>query len=359
MLWSNCNDICYVCYFYRMSSKSTSTPGTSREPSPKKAKKHSRTEHQQLIHLYILKFEARESKLNVMLNKLYELADTDMLLCNRDTGLNDYSLNRKLADKLESVAKSLVGLSKRCTEKANDIREKISQAEDKKINMQDIVCTGEVLKPSDKCNFLKARHSSPKHWVTDEGKLIKREVCETISSDESGDEMEEFPGDMDTKFTYTKENNNTSDRYPCPDCDNLCRDSQELRNHQSHHHTELFRCMRCFTVCRSERSFYNHKQTHDRELNVCPVADCGMHFPLKTSLTNHLQKHSSDRLKCDKCPRTFQYRQSHIEHIKYRHRSTRTVPCPVCHKYFWTPTSMRSHRAKYHGLVSELYDGKV
>ena len=164
---------------------------------------------------------------------------------------------------------------------------------------------------------------------------------------------------MDTKFTYTKENNNPVKKYPCETCQKIFRDTQELCNHESHHHKELYCCMICFTVCRSERSFYNHKQMHDKALNVCPFPDCGMQFPLKMLLANHPQKHSSSRMMCDKCGKKFQYRQSHIEHIKYCHRSTRTVPCPVCRKYFWTPTSMRSHRAKYHGLVSDLHQGEV
>ena len=94
-------------------------------------------------------------KLHVMLNKMFDLADMDMLMCNHDTGVNYYSLNRKLGDKLEYVGKFLVGLSKRCMNKANEIHYEISTANDKKVNMQDIICTGDVLKFSKKCDFVK------------------------------------------------------------------------------------------------------------------------------------------------------------------------------------------------------------
>ena len=142
-----------------MALTSNNKQSTSK-PVKKKPKKHARTEHEQLVHPYILKFETRESKLHVMLNKMFDLARIrDMLLCDRDTGLNDYSLNKKLADKLDNVGKFLVGLSKRCTEKANEIHDKISAVEDKKVNMQDIVCTGVVLKESEKCDFLKEHDS--------------------------------------------------------------------------------------------------------------------------------------------------------------------------------------------------------
>ena len=86
---------------------------------------------------------------------MFELVNTDMLLCDPDSGVNNYSLNKKLADKLENVDKFLVGLSKRCMERANEIHDKIAAAEDKKINMQDIICTGKVLKPLEKCDFVK------------------------------------------------------------------------------------------------------------------------------------------------------------------------------------------------------------
>ena len=115
-----------------MASTSNAKPNKAGKKTTTKWKK---TRHELLIHPYILKFETRESKLHVMMNKLFDLADTDMLLCDRDSGVNDYSLNKKLADKLDNVGKYIVGLSKRCTDKANEIREKIARAKDKKINM--------------------------------------------------------------------------------------------------------------------------------------------------------------------------------------------------------------------------------
>ena len=54
----------------------------------------------------------QESKLHVMLNKMFKLVNTDMLLCDQDSGVNNYSFNKKLADKLENVDKFLVRLSK-------------------------------------------------------------------------------------------------------------------------------------------------------------------------------------------------------------------------------------------------------
>ena len=67
-----------------------------------------------------------------------------------------------------------------------------------------------------------------------------------------------------------------------------------------------------------------------------------------------MQMHRKDRIKCDTCDKTFQYRQNRIEHIHYAHRDEKTVLCPVCGKFYQTPTNMRSHHARRHGLVDDI-----
>ena len=83
-------------------------------------------EKQDLVHPYILKFDARQEKIVRMLNRLYELADNDMVICDCCTGLNNYSMNKKFADKLDNLAKVLVTLSTKCCEKATALWNKIS-----------------------------------------------------------------------------------------------------------------------------------------------------------------------------------------------------------------------------------------
>ena len=329
---------------------------SQKQPRGSKRKRH---EISELIHPYILKFDSRQEKILKMLNRLYELADNDLVICDRRTGLNDYTMNKKFADKLDNLAKFLLSMSTKCCQKATDLRNKISAAEDKKHQEnEEIFYIEEVLKATDKCDLVQNRKLlRSSRFKTDPDCLPpppppKRIPVLTISTDEEDEEI--YAGDADTKFMYPRENTIEQDRYKCTDCDKHFRDSQELRNHCAHHARELYRCLKCNTISRSERSFYNHKLTHSKSYN-CPVEDCGQFFRLKTSLTNHMQKHSEHRMHCSRCGKEFQYRQSCVEHEKYRHRATRTVPCPICKKMFWTPTSMRSHRSKYHTLVSEMY----
>ena len=149
--------------------------------------------------------------------------------------------------------------------------------------------------------------------------------------------------------------------FPCEDCEEVFRDSQELRNHQSNHHKELYRCLLYNTIYRSVRSYFNHSKTDHAFIFSCPYPDCDQKFLLKTSLMNYEQKHSSFRYTCNlaTCGRQFKFRCTYLEHINYHHRESKSVQCLVCKKMYWTPSAMRSHRAKIHGLVTELYRGAL
>ena len=91
--------------------------------------------------------------------------------------------------------------------------------------------------------------------------------------------------------------------------------------------------MQCLKVFQSVRAFENHCVSH-LSLHTCPT--CGKVFQLKTLLTNHLQQHSSDRMKCSVpgCGKTFKWRQNQLEHIQWAHRENAEVPCTHCLKYF-------------------------
>ena len=171
-----------------------------------------------------------------MLNRLYELADNDMVICDRCTGLSDYSINRKFANKLDNLAKVLVTMSTKCCEKATELRNKISDAEDKKhVANQEIFFIEQVMKEMDKCDIVQNQKllcsgcfkSDPDCLPPPPPKVVKRKHTITISSDEEG---EIYAGDADTKFMFPQENSIDKDeRFKCDDCSKQFRDSQELR----------------------------------------------------------------------------------------------------------------------------------
>ena len=296
-----------------------------------------------------------------MLQGIYELADNDLIVAEHESGVNDYDMQCEFASKLEKVAKDLVKLSNDCTKQASHIWEKIQHYQDNKHTLQDAYFVQEVFKDSQKVQ--EAHDPYPKEFIRDETVLIKHEHYPiTISDDESDDDVP-LSGDLDTKFKYAQKNANEEllHNYNCEDCDQVFRDTQELRNHQSNHHKELYWCMQCNTVCRLVRSFYNHSQADHAFIYSCPFPDCDDTFLLKTSLQNHEQTHSNFRHTCrlTGCGKQFKFHSSYLEHITYRHRDSKSVECPICKKMYWTPSSMRSHRAKIHGLVTEMFRGAL
>ena len=315
-----------------------------------------------LEHPYTLKLQTRKSKLRELLNKIFALADNDVIVCDRETGLNDYTKNLKFADELEDIAKHLIGLSQECTRKAALIRKRIDDAKEDKRLVQDIVYMQEIIKESEKDEYFKLRKKEPVRFVKTSEFPVKREHAFFV--DDPAEEPHEadkthYSGDPDTKFAFPKQNDNDELKHVntiCIECDKTLRDAQELCNHISNHRKEIYRCLKCKKRFRTERSYEAHAKMHTGDRFTCDF--CSDAFDLKSTLSNHLFTHSQERMVCKKCQKEFKFRSSYLEHIRYRHRSSKSVECPICHKMFWTPTGMCSHRYKIHGSVGHLLYGE-
>ena len=114
------------------------TRSKSASTSQNNSRKRPRQEHNDLDHPYSAKIDHHVSKLHATLNKIYGLADNDLVIVDRDSGLNNYTFNEKFADKLESIGKHLIGLQKECDAKANVIRERVQKLKDKKLDQKDL-----------------------------------------------------------------------------------------------------------------------------------------------------------------------------------------------------------------------------
>ena len=176
---------------------STQSSSTSTGSSKRNTRKG-----EDLIHLYILKFESRQQKLLKILDKMYAIADNDLVICDHQTGLNDYTMNKKFADKLDNLAKLQVTTSGKCCEKAMQLWLKISEAEDKKcLDNQEIFFIEEIIKEGDKSAIIQSCKSlRSSRFKSDPDCLpppppVKRKHTITISSDEEGDI---YAGDPDT-----------------------------------------------------------------------------------------------------------------------------------------------------------------
>ena len=228
-------------------------------------------------------------------------------------------------------------MADRVSKKAEVIRDKIQTAMDTKVKIQEVTFLKEITDWSEKDNRIKQCNERLICYKTSTAYRIKHE---TLDSDDETvpKEKEHVAGDPDGHFMFTKENENDPEahNYKCEECKRVFRDYNELRNHDSNHGMEFYRCMICLKVYRSLRSFETHHASHSKS-HTCQT--CGKVFQLKSSLTNHLQCHSTKPMRCTHpgCTYTNKHRQNQLEHIQWAHHDKKECPCNICGKLFQTP----------------------
>ena len=164
-----------------------------------------------------------------------------------------------------------------------------------------------------------------RNWKLNEArpKEKKQKMDETVDN---------FAGELDGHFAYPKVNENAPElhHFNCETCKKVFRDRNELRNHDCNHKIEFYTCMICFQIFRSIQSFDNHKVSHSKDYKCI---HCGKMFPFKSSLGNHAQVHSIERMHCSHhgCTKTLKHRQNHLEHIVWAHRDKKECSCTICH----------------------------
>ena len=314
-------------------------------------------------HPYVIKMEVKLSKMRQIMNSMFDLADTNLVLTDAKSGVNDFSLSHQFADKLDSLSKEVVNMGNILSEKASDVRDKVQNAQDRKRKLQDIQEICEVTDPGKKTKIMVTR-SRYQPGPFDKTPTIKREVdsSDDENVNDDGTVSREigiiYLGDGDGHFLFSKTNENDPEAhsFKCRICESIFRDRNELRNHVTHHKMEYYTCMLCNKVFRSVRSFDAHYQGHSVR-HACTV--CKQSFDRKSTLTNHITVHSTDKMCCSfpGCDRTFKHRGNLLEHVKWGHRDTKDVACTHCSKMFQTPSSMRAHRVLKHGYVEEITPG--
>ena len=263
-------------------------------------------------HPHSIKLCTRKRKLLELMVKIFNLADTDMIVCDAESGLNDYSKNLKFADELDDISKNLIGLSQECCEKANAICQKVADAKEDKRLIQDNVHLQDIVKETEKDPFVAECNKEPIDWVHTNEFRVKCEKTRTVTiweSSDNEDENQQLPGDPDTKFKFPKQNENDEIQFSQHiyiECDKALRDSYKLRNHMSNHHKKLYHCVKCpEEIFQTEASYKQHRRTHMGIRFKC--SDCEAVFDRKSTLTNHAFTHTKLLLTCQKCGKQFNF----------------------------------------------------
>ena len=329
-------------------------------PLPPVERNTSKLPAQSETHPYIIKMEIKLTKMRQIMNNIFEIADSNLIITDAKSSLNDYTMNHAFADKLDNISKEVIGLSKCLTEKAAAIRTRVDRALDEKRRFEDVTFIRHVTNQMKKCDLAKEQDPQKiREFKLSEDYPIPRETLDSSDSDDDQtDGKEQQLGEPDGHFMYAKTNENDPmvHSFMCKHCQQTFRDRNELRNHSTHHKMEFYRCLLCAKIFRSIRSFESHQKTHSVRY-TCTV--CHNTFELKSSLKNHMAVHSTELETCSHkgCTKQFKHRGNFLEHVNWSHRKTKDVPCTSCNKYFQTPSSMRAHRIHKHGYVPELVPG--
>ena len=92
----------------------------------------------QNVHPYVIKLDVKIRRIKHSLNNIFEIADSDLIVSDAKTGLNDFSINHQFADQLDNLSKVFNKVAEKITKKASKIRDKIEEAVETKRAIQPV-----------------------------------------------------------------------------------------------------------------------------------------------------------------------------------------------------------------------------
>ena len=116
------------------------------------------------------------------MDKILDFADCDLVVSDAITGVRDYSMNLKLARKLQDLAKTVDNMSSRLNLKAKHIIKKVEHAKDHKASIQPVQFVEEVTDPKLKDD--KTKKKPAKHFKPSTDFHIKTEWLDPTSSED-------------------------------------------------------------------------------------------------------------------------------------------------------------------------------
>lgn len=147
--------------------------------------------------------------------------------------------------------------------------------------------------------------------------------------------------------------------YQCDICGDTLASRETLRRHKSVQHSDAdkpFKCSQCTKSFLFRSHLASHVRTHSTEhRHVCPAGKCGRKFKHKGDLKHHfIAKHESpdQKLKCAKCPLTFQTNKLLKLHAVIHEPPARR--CQYCEEVFHWHSQLRNHVTRTHLDKSSL-----
>ena len=130
----------------------------------------------------------------------------------------------------------------------------------------------------------------------------------------------------------------------CPDCG---KNVENLSNHMQTHRTEELKCSQCDTVLKHLKGLKDHiKSVHEKE----PCVECGRlisHSKMRVHLLGH-GPDSEKKYKCDVCGKGFTETQRLQDHMNV-HTGEKPYKCKYCTNCFASRGNQRMHERGHEG----------
>ncbi|XP_050527505.1 zinc finger protein 624-like isoform X2 [Daktulosphaira vitifoliae] len=157
------------------------------------------------------------------------------------------------------------------------------------------------------------------------------------------------------------------EKFCCNTCNLQFINGFGLRKHIRQHHKELLvkkkpediqkerqKCTICDLWLSSHLALQVHIKTHlpiEERMKICPK--CNKVFINARRFKMHVETHGSCPIKCPECPRSFPT-QEHLNNHSTYHKLSDPVCCDICHQFFKTKTTLKSHIARIHQRVQYI-----
>ena len=146
--------------------------------------------------------------------------------------------------------------------------------------------------------------------------------------------------------------------------ENVSEDKKEFISRQKS--GDLFKCSICALECKSSYRLLDHYNEVHIGLRPFICDGCGISFSRKSNMTKHKRKgackglddsketgngsapSSAENFDCQKCGKTFKYKQSYHQHMERIHMGKKDNQCDECGQMFTQVHHLRRHRVKVH-----------
>lgn len=142
----------------------------------------------------------------------------------------------------------------------------------------------------------------------------------------------------------------------CLTCDKVFPSRERFLTHKYYYRQEMVACKICGAVVK-QRSYYEHKKIHESIRESFKCEKCGKEYVTRAGYRSHLKNYEKPTIKCSQCDKTFKTKHGYTLHEK-THSDKVPVPmrrvCHTCGKEYSDNTCFARHLATHSANYEKL-----